>query len=165
MYDKEGLVPAGRTLVTMLDLLIEDLSHVSTEDFSAIENTKHMDVKTGRWRDVQNWLTEPTHYDTLNWELSKKEVPRVVSESCVCVYVVCVGVGVCGVGVGGWGWVRVCGTLQREVSTSSTWDGGSVRRSEPLVHSQHGAIVKMLETLIKSHVFFTRTWVVSLPYE
>ena len=42
-------------------------------------------------------------------------------------------------------------TLQREVSTSSTWDGGSVC-IEPLVHSQHGAIVKVLETLIKSHV-------------
>ena len=45
-------------------------------------------------------------------------------------------------------------TLQREVSTSSTWDGGSV---EPLVHSQHGAIVKVLESLIKSHMFFIRT--------
>jgi hypothetical protein len=45
-------------------------------------------------------------------------------------------------------------TLQREVSTSSTWDGGSV---EPLVHSQHGAIVKVLESLIKSHVIFIRT--------
>ena len=32
-------------------------------------------------------------------------------------------------------------TLQREVYTSSTWDGGCI---EPLIHSQHGAIVKML---------------------
>ena len=26
--------------------------------------------------------------------------------------------------------------------------------TEPLIHSQHGAIVSMVETLIKSHVFF-----------
>ena len=45
-------------------------------------------------------------------------------------------------------------TLQREVSTSSTWDGGSV---EPLIHSQHGAIVTVVETLIKSHLIFIRT--------
>ena len=38
-------------------------------------------------------------------------------------------------------WAR--STLQREVSTSSTWDGGSV---EPLVHSQKGAIVTVVES-------------------
>ena len=53
-------------------------------------------------------------------------------------------------------------TLQREVSTSSTWDGGSV---DSLDHSQHGAIVKMLESLIKSHVFFMSLHFCSTDYE
>ena len=40
-------------------------------------------------------------------------------------------------------------TLQREVSTSSTWDWGCI---EPLIHIQHGAIVTVVESFIKSHI-------------